>query len=261
MGSNRRSDDRVRAALAHGHVIDITTIGRRSGQPRRIEIVFHAIDGRVFISGMPNEARQRSWLANLDANPRFTFHLKDPVQADLEATARVISDEAERRSVLRDVQRAWPSQDLEAMVRWSPLVEVTFADFVATHEDGAPLQSRLTPIQYAVTQEAATEPPFSGVYWDHHGDGTYRCVVCRTALFDSSRKFESGSGWPSFWDAAEQGRVTTHDDRSHGTVRTEARCGTCGAHLGHLFPDGPGPTGMRYCINSASLEFDPRSAA
>ena len=120
------------------------------------------------------------------------------------------------------------------------------------------LRERLTPEQYRVTQEAATEPPFSGAFWDHHEDGVYRCVVCNTPLFDSREKFESGTGWPSFSEVLEQGRVATHEDRTHGMVRTEVVCGTCGAHLGHVFPDGPRPTGLRYCINSASLDFEGR---
>ena len=120
------------------------------------------------------------------------------------------------------------------------------------------LQRRLTPLQYAVTQHEATEPAFSGIYWDHHGDGVYRCVVCQAVLFDSATKYESGSGWPSFWDVADQGRVRTSTDSSHGMVRVEARCAACGAHLGHVFPDGPRPTGLRYCMNSAALDFTPR---
>lgn len=116
----------IQGALERGQTIDITTTGRRSGRPRRLEIVFHNIDGRIYISGTPRQDRRRSWLANLEANPQFTFHLKGRVKADLPATARIIDDEAERREVLPHVARNWGRNDVETMVRYSPLIEVTF---------------------------------------------------------------------------------------------------------------------------------------
>jgi deazaflavin-dependent oxidoreductase (nitroreductase family) len=118
-------NDAIRAALERGHTIDITTTGRRSSAPRRIEIVFHNIDGRIYISGVPSP-RKRSWLANLEADPHFTFHLKGRVRADLPATARVITDDAERRVIFPHVARNWRRNDVDTMVRYSPLIEVTF---------------------------------------------------------------------------------------------------------------------------------------
>ena len=118
------------------------------------------------------------------------------------------------------------------------------------------LRERLTPLQFDVTQHAGTERAFSGEYWDCHDDGVYHCIVCDAPLFSSDTKFESGSGWPSFYAAKDDANVTLVEDRSHGMVRTEVRCGTCGAHLGHLFPDGPQPTGDRFCMNSASLKLE-----
>ena len=115
----------IDAALERGHTIDITTTGRRSSRPRRVEIVFHNIDGRIYISGLPSQ-RKRDWLGNLEADPHFTFHLKGKTRADLPAIARVIDDEAERRSILPHIARAWNRDDLDRMVRYSPLIEVTF---------------------------------------------------------------------------------------------------------------------------------------
>jgi peptide-methionine (R)-S-oxide reductase len=115
------------------------------------------------------------------------------------------------------------------------------------------LRERLTPMQYEVTQNAGTERAFTGIYWDTKDDGTYHCIVCDEALFHSDTKYDSGSGWPSFYEAIDSDKVTVEEDRSHGMVRTEALCATCGAHLGHVFPDGPQPTGDRFCMNSASL--------
>ncbi len=115
----------------------------------------------------------------------------------------------------------------------------------------------LDPDRYAVLRRGATEPPFSGALYHNHDGGTYQCAACGATLFSSATKFESGSGWPSFWAPEDRANVELVEDRSHGMVRTEVRCARCGSHLGHLFEDGPKPTGERYCINSLALEFAP----
>ena len=124
------------------------------------------------------------------------------------------------------------------------------------HKSDAEWREQLDPTQYAIARQAATERAFTGLYWNHWEPGLYRCVGCRTPLFAADTKFDAGCGWPSYWQPIDPALVERLEDRSHGMLRVEVRCARCGSHLGHVFDDGPAPTGERFCINSAAIHFD-----
>ena len=123
--------------------------------------------------------------------------------------------------------------------------------------DKEEMRGKLTDEEYRVTQEKGTEMPFSGTYWNSKDKGAYHCICCDEPLFESNTKYDSNTGWPSFWDPVDKAKIHTEEDRTMGMVRVEITCAGCGAHLGHVFPDGPQPTGLRYCVNSASLKLQP----
>jgi peptide-methionine (R)-S-oxide reductase len=227
-GHDTNTADAARESLGRHGLGDIA-LGHDSGHPPTIMSDYRT-------SGTP-------WTVVIGPDRTVLF---DGFQLDADAAVELIE------AVLVDHQNSSPSAPA-ADERNNPMTNEAISPKALNNAD---LRERLTKEQFEVTQNGGTERPFTGVYCDTKTDGIYRCIVCDEELFDSAAKFDSGTGWPSFTGESEEGRVRRVVDRSHGMIRTEARCNNCDAHLGHVFPDGPGPGSERYCMNSASLRLE-----